>query len=132
MDESLIKKISERSSNPYAELDEKIPLNGLQAEKPGLSSRKNIAKMDIDVKAIAEKIQELNELSYNRYKPLVDSIIAEKVSEEEVEYLLEYILDVCHDDRILDLFKRICRRYYKLYPEMITSEILAYKELYED
>ena len=89
MDESLIKKISERSSNPYAEPDEKIPLNGLQAEKPGLSSRKNIAKMDIDVKAIAEKMQELNELSYNRYKPLVDSIIAEKVSEEEVEHLLE-------------------------------------------
>lgn len=88
--------------------------------------------MIMDVKAIAEMIQEVTELSYNYYKPIADSIIAKKASEREVEHLLDYMLDVCHDDRMLDLFKKVCRKYYKLYPEMIASEILAYKELYED
>ena len=87
---------------------------------------------DLDINAIAEKIQEVTELSYSYYKPIVDSIIAEKASEREVEHLLDYMLDVCHDNRMLDLFKKVCRRYYKLYPEMIASEILAYKNLYED
>lgn len=50
----------------------------------------------------------------------------------EVEHLLDYMLDVCSDDRMLNLFNKVCRRYYSLYPEMIASEILAYKEWYED
>ena len=87
---------------------------------------------DLGINAIVERIQDARELSYNYYKPLVDSITAEKASEREVEHLLDYMLDVCHDDRMLSLFKKVCRRYYSLYPEMIVSEILAYKEWYED
>lgn len=54
---------------------------------------------DLDINAIVEKIQDVSELSYNYYKPLVDRIIAEKASERKVEHLLDYMLDVCHDDR---------------------------------
>ena len=98
----------------------------------GLRFREDVAKMDMDTKAIVERIQDISELLYNYYKPLVDSIIVEKASEKEVEHLLDYMLDVCHDDRMLNLFKKVCRRYHALYPEMIASEILAYKEWYED
>ena len=98
----------------------------------GLRFREDVAKMDMDIKTIVERIQYISDLSYNYYKPLVDRIIAEKASEKEVEHLLDYMLDVCHDDRMLNLFKKICRRYYSLYPEMIASEILAYKEWYEE
>ena len=98
----------------------------------GLRFREDVAKMDMDTKAIVERIQDISELSYNYYKPLVDSIIVEKASKKEVEHLLDYMLDVCHDDRMLNLFKKVCRRYYSLYPEMIASEILAYKEWYEE
>lgn len=93
----------------------------------GLRFREDVTKMDMDTKAIVERIQDISELSYNCYKPLVDSIIVEKASEKEVEHLLDYMLDVCHDDRMLNLFKKVCRRYYSLYPEM-----MAYKEWYED
>lgn len=98
----------------------------------GLRFREDVTKMDMDTKAIVERIQDISELSYNYYKPLVDSIIVEKASEKEVEYLLDYMLDVCHDDRMLNLFKKVCRRYHALYPEMIASEILVYKEWYEE
>ena len=98
----------------------------------GLRFREDVTKMDMDTKAIVERIQDISELLYNYYKPLVDSIIVEKASEKEVEHLLDYMLDVCHDDRMLNLFKKVCRRYHALYPEMIASEILVYKEWYEE
>lgn len=98
----------------------------------GLRFREDVTKMDMDTKAIVERIQDISELSYNYYKPLVYSIIVEKASEKEVEHLLDYMLDVCHDDRMLNLFKKVCRRYHALYPEMIASEILVYKEWYEE
>lgn len=98
----------------------------------GLRFREDVTKMDMDTKAIVERIQDISELSYNYYKPLVDSIIVEKASEKEVEHLLDYMLDVCHDDRMLNLFKKVCRRYHALYPEMIASEILVYKGWYEE
>ena len=98
----------------------------------GLRFREDVTKMDMDTKAIVERIQDISELSYSYYKSLVDRIIAEKASEKEVEHLLDYMFDVCHDDRMLNLFKKVCRRYHALYPEMIASEILVYKEWYEE
>ena len=86
--------------------------------------------MNLDVKELVKKFQELSDLSYDYYKPLVEEIVTKNAQEEEVEHLLDYMLGVCHDDRMLGLFKQVCRRYYKLYPDMITSEIFFYKEMY--
>ena len=46
----------------------------------GLRFREDVAKMDMDIKGIAERIQDASELSYSYYKALVDRIIAEKAS----------------------------------------------------
>ena len=88
--------------------------------------------MDSDIKKIARMITDLNELAYNTYKPIVDDICARKAPGAEVEHLLDHMVGICHDDRMTELFKRVCRKYLYLYPEMITSEIYAYKEMYED
>lgn len=39
---------------------------------------------------------------------------------------------MCNSDGMLNLFKRVCRKYIYLYPEMITSEIYTYKDMYEE
>ena len=49
----------------------------------GLRFREDVTKMDMDTKAIVERIQDISELSYNYYKPLVGSIIVEKASERK-------------------------------------------------
>ena len=87
--------------------------------------------MDSDIKEIARMLTELNELAYNTYKPLVDDICARKAPEAEVEHLLDSMVGICNDDRMTELFKRVCRKYLYLYTEMITSEIYTYKEMYE-
>lgn len=89
-------------------------------------------EMDAAIKEIAKEIQRIQDMAYINYKSLVDSIVTRNASEDEVEHLLDYMLDVCLDEKMLGLFKRVCRRYYKQYPEMIASEIYTYKELYDD
>lgn len=84
--------------------------------------------MDYDIKKIARMIMDLNELAYNTYKPIVDDICARKAPKAEVDYMV----GICNDDRMTELFKTVCRKYLYLYPEMITSEIYTYKEMYEE
>lgn len=88
--------------------------------------------MDDRIKEIVHMIAEVNELGYMTYKLLVDDICERKASKSEVENLLDYMVGICNDDRMTELFKRVCRRYINLYPEMISSEIYAYKDMYEE
>ena len=88
--------------------------------------------IDHDIKKIARMLTDLNELAYNTYKPIVDDICARKAPEAEVEHLLDYMVGICKDDRMTELFKRVCRKYLYLYPKMIASEIYTYKEMYEE
>lgn len=52
------------------------------------------------------------------------------VSEFEVDMFLDSILSFCDDDRMLSLFKQVCRLSYRLYPQMITEYVELYKNLY--
>ena len=87
--------------------------------------------METYKESIQQIVRELNDLAYNTYHPLVDQCLR-NASKEEVEHLLDYMVGVCNDDRMTELFKQVCRRYYKLYPDMIVSEINTYREIYED
>ena len=41
----------------------------------GLRFREDVTKMDMDTKAIVERIQDISELSYNYYKPDRKSVV---------------------------------------------------------
>ena len=86
-----------------------------------------VQAMDDEIKKIVCMITELDDLAYATYKPIVEEICARKASESEVEYLLDYMVGICSSDRMLELFKCVCRKYIYLYPEMVTSEIYTYK-----
>ena len=86
----------------------------------------------MNIQEIANAIQETNDFAYTTYKPMVEDIIARNASESEVEHLLDYMVSIIGYDRMLQLFKKVCRRYYEQYPEMIASAILFYKEMYEE
>lgn len=91
-----------------------------------------VQAMDDEIKKIVCMITELDDLAYATYKPIVEEICARKASESEVEYLLDYMVGICSSDRMLELFKCVCRKYIYLYPEMVTSEIYTYKSMYEE
>lgn len=85
-----------------------------------------------DIQGIIYMIAELNKLTYRTYKPMVDDICSRKSTEAEVEHLLDYMVGLCNDERMIGLFKRVCRKYLYLYPEMVASEIYVYKDMYEE
>lgn len=88
--------------------------------------------MDDDIKKIACMIRDINELAYTSYKPIVDDICTRIAPESEVEHLLDYMVGICNDERMLRLFKRVCRSYIDIYPQVITAEIYTYREMYEE
>lgn len=67
--------------------------------------------MDEEIKKIACMIAELDGLAYSTYKPIVEDICTRMASEPEVERILDYMVGMCNSDRMLELFKRVCRKY---------------------
>ena len=81
---------------------------------------------------IAEKISKLYQEAYGVYLPLVEDVCSRTVLEDDLSYLLDHLLDFACDEKILKLFKRVCRKYLYIYPSCIKLYVEAYREMWED
>ena len=88
--------------------------------------------MDERVYQIAEQIVEIHQKAYEVYLPLVEDVCSRTVSEAELSHLLDYLLGFAYDEKILVLYKKVCRRYLYSYPGCIKFYVEAYRELWED
>ena len=88
--------------------------------------------MDENIYRIAEQIVRLHQKAYEVYLPLVEDVCSRTVSEDELSHLLDYLLDFACDEKILGLYKKVCRRYLYVYPDCIKFYIEAYREMWED
>ncbi len=86
--------------------------------------------MDEKICQIAEQIAQLHQKAYKVYLPLVEDVCNRSVSEEELSHLLDYLLDFACDEKIPELYKRVCRRYLYIYPGCIKTYIEAYREMW--
>lgn len=84
-----------------------------------------------DLIKLVNQIEHLNKIAYIQYKPITDELCSRIAPINEVEYTLDRMIDFCGSDEILTLFKKICKHYYSIYPEMIAFEINAYRELWD-
>ena len=85
-----------------------------------------------DIKGIVETLRSLYDMAYNAYLPLVDDICSREASESEVEHLLDYLLDFAGEERMLLLYKRICRKYFYQYPVMVANHIYMWRDMYDE
>ncbi|MCI9078540.1 MAG: hypothetical protein HFH68_06375 [Lachnospiraceae bacterium] len=81
---------------------------------------------------MAEQINQLHKKAYDIYLPLVEDVCRRNVPEEELSYFLDYLLYFTGDEKMLDLYKKVCRTYLYIYPSCIKSYIDAYREMWED
>ena len=88
--------------------------------------------MDERIYQIAERIVEIYQKAYEVYLPLVEDVCSRTVSEAELSHLLDYLLDFACDEKILGLYKKVCRKYLYVYPRCIKFYIEAYWEMWED
>ena len=84
-----------------------------------------------DFSVIAEALQSLNERAVMEYTPLVNDICSRNASKEEVDHLLTWMFDFVGYDKMLLLFKQVCRRYFYTYPEIVAYYILEYRKEYD-
>lgn len=80
---------------------------------------------------IVDSMKELYNLAVEEYTLLVEDICNRRATEDEVEWLLTRMLDFADDDRILLLYKRVCRAYLMIYPEAILYYIMEYRKWYD-
>jgi len=67
------------------------------------------------------------------YAAQVDDIIRRKCKDvRHIELTLTYMLDFCFDDRMLALFKKLCRYYYQIDPIATASYIYFYRDMWDD
>ena len=77
-------------------------------------------QFDKEIHALAQQIKGLHDQAVSVYTPLVDDICSRVASMKEVEWLLDYMFSFAGEERMLLLYKRVCRHYWQVYPEMIA------------
>lgn len=86
--------------------------------------------MDENIYQIAERIVQLHQKAYEVYPPLVEDVCNRTASEDELSRLLDYLLHFVCDEKMLVLYKKVCRRYLYVYPDCIKFYIEAYREMW--
>lgn len=51
---------------------------------------------------------------------------------QQIEWALSHMLDFCFDDRMLVLFKKLCRYYYQIDPIATASYVYVYRDMWDD
>ena len=85
-----------------------------------------------DIKGIVESFRSLYDMAYDVYLPLVDDLCSRESSENEVEHLLDHLLDFAGEERMLLLYKRVCRKYFYQYPEMVANHIYMWRDMHDE
>ena len=85
--------------------------------------------MEENIYQIAEQIVQLHQKAYEVYLPLVEDVCNRTVSEDELSHLLDYLLDFAGYEKMLRLYKRVCRNYLDVYHGCIGDYIEAYREM---
>lgn len=84
-------------------------------------------------KELAESLNKITEDAFIIYEAQVDRIYSNKIKDEkEIERIIEVLLDYCYDDKMLLLFKRICRYYYEINPSATCEYGYIYRDLWDD
>ena len=84
------------------------------------------------VKDTAKKLRLLNAQAVRSYTPIVNSIIAGSIAEEEIALAMDYILDFCWSAEMVRLFYRLCRGIEKEHPGLVERYLQYYQEMWGD
>jgi len=85
------------------------------------------------LKPFFAQFQELQQQAFLVYTPNVESIINDKVTDDNtIQRLLDGMLDFCGHNNMLLLYKKLCRYYWEINPEATAIYINFYREMWDN
>lgn len=82
---------------------------------------------------IAERMQTLARKAERHFTLEAGAILeGQSRDPQRIEHLLDRMLDFCFDERILVLYKKVCRYYCKMDPSATASYVYAYRDLWDE
>ncbi len=82
---------------------------------------------------LASMVKQLASQAVQQYSPEVDLIISSECRDDKrIEHLLDWMLDFCFDEKMLLLYKKLCRYYFSFNPEATAYHINSYREMWDD
>ena len=129
----------------------------MQEDRHEISKDKDAQDFLAGIKELARELTQIRERAAIEYAPIVEEFCARKhASENEVERMLDHLFEFADDERILLMYKKVCRRFvyessahllvheqyalmYKKvcrrfvyeYPEAISFYIMEYRKKYD-
>lgn len=86
-----------------------------------------------EIKAIVEKRQELAIQACEHYDTLVNSIVnTQNKDVNHISYTLDFMLDFCFDEKMLLLYRRLCRYLMEIDPQAAVTYVNAYREMWDE
>jgi hypothetical protein len=86
-----------------------------------------------EIAKLIESHRNLAEQAREQYRPLVNSIIDSQTNDvNHICYTLDFMLDFCFDEQMLQLYRKLCRYLYSLDPETATDYVNAYRERWDE
>jgi hypothetical protein len=96
-----------------------------KATQPSIISR--------ELRDLVSHLATLHHDALKAYTPLVDQTIADgSRNVKEIEHLLDGILDFCGDEKMLTIFKRLCRHYYGIDPRATAEYVHLYRKMWDE
>ena len=84
-------------------------------------------------KELAESIQKNEQEAFEIYKVAIDRICVNNIQDEkEIELILDYLVSYCFDDKMLLLYKKLCRYYSEINPTATFEHINIYREMWDE
>ena len=85
-----------------------------------------------DIKKLAEELANTWLKAYDTYKPLVKDACNRLVSEKELEWLFDGLLDVCAYSKNDELFFELCETYEGFYTDCVHDYKKIHDELFKE
>lgn len=94
----------------------------MQEDKHEISKDKDCQDFLAGIKELTRELTQIRERAAIEYTPIVEEFCARKqASENEVGRMLDLLFGFADDERILLMYKKVCRRFIYEYPELSVS-----------
>ena len=91
-----------------------------------ISKDKDYQEFFAGIKVLAKGLMQIRERAAIEYAPIVEEFCARKhATANEVDRMLDYLFEFADDERILLMYKKVCRRFVYDYPENDRESLIG-------